>query len=366
MVEGPGRGPSLRPGRTAIHLPSAALGLVLAAAGGAGAKALGAPLPWLLGSLVVIAATAIAEFRPFGQVVGLPPAARSAFIPVIGVSIGAAFSPEIFEAARDWWPTLLALALYIPLAHGAGFVAARRIGGIDKPTAYYGMMPGGLIESATLGEAAGADAAQLATFQFLRLILCIVMLPIGFSLLTGHLVGSAGGAVIGGSGDTLSASDWAVLAVAGIVGGLAGGYAAIPAGLIMGPILLSGVAHLAGWVDGGPPRWLVDLSQLVIGTTLGTRFAGRSPRILLIGLRVTLVSVTLTLLLAGAFAAVLHPVVGERWEAVFLAFAPGGLAEMSLIALSLEISVVYVTLHHLVRILLAVGSARLFQGRIVG
>ncbi len=34
---------------------------------------------------------------------------------------------------------------------------------------------------------------------------------------------------------------------------------------------------------------------------------------------------------------------------------------MALIALSLQISVIYVTLHHVVRIMLAVFGARLFQ-----
>jgi uncharacterized protein len=47
------------------------------------------------------------------------------------------------------------------------------------------------------------------------------------------------------------------------------------------------------------------------------------------------------LVLSTVFATVLYGIVGERWEAVFLAFAPGGLAEMALVALSLEISVIY-------------------------
>ena len=44
--------------------------------------------------------------------------------------------------------------------------------------------------------------------------------------------------------------------------------------------------------------------------------------------------------------------------AAFLAFAPGGVAEMSLIALSLQYSVVFVTLHHVARILIAVLVAK--------
>ena len=67
----------------------------------------------------------------------------------------------------------------------------------------------------------------------------------------------------------------------------------------------------------------------------------------------------------AAFAAALAPLVGEPVAAVFLAYAPGGLAEMSLIALSLQMSVVYVTIHHVARIVLSVLVARM-GGRWIG
>ena len=354
-----------RLGRDTLHLPTAALALVVGAAAGWVAKTLGTPLPWLLGALLVTATAAIAGIRPLGHVIGIPANVRTSFIPVIGVSIGAAFTPALLTEALHWWPTLLALFAFIPLAHGTGYLVARRIGGADPPTAYYGMMPGGFVESIPLGEAAGADIALLATFQFLRLIVLIVLVPIGFSLATGHVVGSATGQVIGG--DTpLSASDWAVLIACGFIGGAGGKWIGLPAGIILGPVLLSGGAHMAGLVEGGPPRWLIDLTQLVIGTNLGSRFAGRSPRILLTGLKVIGVGVALMLVIAAAFAWAFHGAVGESWPAVFLAFAPGGLVEMALIALSLELSVIYVTGHHVIRIMLAVIGAKLFETRVIG
>jgi uncharacterized protein len=353
----------LRFGRDTAHLPSVALAVVAGAAGGWLAKAVGAPLPWLIGSLLVVTALAVRNVRPFGHTVGAPTVFRTISVPVIGVSIGAAFTPEILDEAARWWPSALALFLYIPLAHTIGFLAARRVGGVDAPTAYYGMMPGGFIESIALGDAAGADAALLATFQFLRLILCIVLIPIGFTLATGDAVGSASGVVIGGEVQELTPRDWAVLLACGVAGGVAGKKLGLPAGIVTGPILLSGLAHVLGWVHGGPPRWLIDATQLIFGITLGTRFAGRSADVLLTGIRVLAVSLPVTLLLAAAFSVALHRVVNERWEAVFLAFAPGGLAEMALIALSLEISVIYVTVHHVARILLAVFVARAAEAR---
>ena len=65
-----------------------------------------------------------------------------------------------------------------------------------------------------------------------------------------------------------------------------------------------------------------------------------------------------------ALAYLIAGLVGEPARAVFLAFAPGGLVEMGLIALSLNMSILYVTAHHLMRIILAVSFVRAFGGRL--
>ncbi len=334
------------------------LALVLGTVCALGVKALGLPLPWLMGPLLVTSAAAIGGWKPFGHTLGVPTGARLVAIPVLGVAIGGAFTPDILASAGRWWPSVLALAVYIPLAQIIGFRLARRISTIDPATAFYGTMPGGLIESAVLGEAAGADLALLMMMQFMRLLICLVVIPVGFSLYQGAPVGSAAGVVLGGAAHVLTPQDWVLLAVAGAVGATVGGLLRLPAYVITGPIIASAAVHLAGWVQGGPPWWLVAGVQVVVGANLGVRFAGRSPRVILTAARIAGVTVTATLVLAVLFAVLLHRAVGESWEAVFLAFAPGGLTEMSLIALSMQISVIYVTLHHVVRILLTVTVAR--------
>ncbi|MEL6196975.1 MAG: AbrB family transcriptional regulator, partial [Pseudomonadota bacterium] len=47
-------------------------------------------------------------------------------------------------------------------------------------------------------------------------------------------------------------------------------------------------------------------------------------------------------------------VTAENAKAIILAFAPGGVSEMSRVALSLQISVLFVTAHHVARILFIV------------
>jgi membrane AbrB-like protein len=253
---------------------------------------------------------------------------------------------------------LLALCLYVPIAHGMGY-AIYRWGGIGKREALFGAVPGGLIESTALAEAAGADVREVTVLQFLRLILAILTVPMIFWAMTGQAVGSASGVRLAGQDVALGLFDVAVLVAAGVIGALGAKMLRLPGWIVMGPLVASAAVHGLGWVTAGPPGWMVSATQVVLGTGLGARFGGVRGAVLLRAGRVALANGAAALLLALAFAEALHWAVGEPISAVFLAFAPGGLAEMSLIALSLNISVIYVTAHHALRIVLAVAMAQI-------
>ena len=121
---------------------------------------------------------------------------------------------------------------------------------------------------------------------------------------------------------------------------------------------MSGLAHAAGLTDAVPPVWAVLVTQWVMGSSLGVRLAGFTRGQAGVALALSALNVGLMLLLAAGIALALHDAVDEPVSAVILAFAPGGVSEMSLVALSLQLSAVYVTLHHLARIVLAVVVAR--------
>lgn len=340
-----------------VDYPALALTLCLGAAGGMAALWLNLPLALLLGSLCVTGAVAVAGWRPFGRGITLPLKLRSAFVPVIGVAIGGAFTPAVLGQAGAWVPSLLALLVYLPLAHGMGF-AIYRLGGLPKLESFFGAVPGGLIETVQMGEEAGGDVRLMTVLQFLRLILTIVFVPLIFMGLTGGAVGSASGAELPAAAVPLSVQEVAVLLAAGGLGVWCGRLLRLPAAIMTGPILFSAVAHAAGLVHGVPPAWLVGATQVVVGCGLGARFAGVEMAMLWRAMRLALVNAVLTLGLAYGFAVLLAGWVEVPVAAVFLAFAPGGLAEMSLIALSLQMSVVYVTVHHVARIVLSVMMAK--------
>ena len=330
----------------------------LGAMGGLAGWAAGLPLGVLLGSMLTVAVCAVAGLRMWGALPGVPQHWRYALVPVIGVAIGASVPPGIVGQALLWWPTLLAVCAFVPVAHWASFRIYRRMGGVDANTAYFAAMPGGFIEALEMAEERKAEMQMVIMLQFLRLILCIVLVPLTFALVTGHSVGSGSGVEMPGSDVPLLAFDVAVLVGAAVLGYWGAHRLNFPAAVLSGPLLLSGLAHAVGLTAATPPDWAIVITQWVVGTTLGTRFAGLALPRLVLAMKLSLAAIAVSLALAVGIAVLLAGPVGEPASAVILAFAPGGISEMALVAISLQMSAVYVTLHHLLRIVLAVLVAR--------
>lgn len=339
------------------------------AAGGLGgliAMWLGLPLAMLLGAMVTSTVLGARGVTLRGHALGVPQNWRFVFVPIIGVAIGAGFPEDFLTQAQNWWITLLALVVFIPSVHLIGFTLFQRLGQLDAPTAYYSAMPGGFIESLEMGEEAGADVTMLLMLQFLRLILCIVLIPIGFSLIEGQAVGSASGLTLGDGAQTLTAQDILVMIGAAVLGLIVAKKLGLPAAILSGPLLMSGLAHTLGLFHGAPPGWAILVTQWIMGTSLGFRLAGFTRGKAVRAAWLSLLNVGVMLMIAIAIAWALSDHVGEPMAAVVLAFAPGGVTEMSLVALSLQLSAVYVSLHHILRIVFAVLMARMMQSKVLG
>ncbi|MDR9393090.1 MAG: AbrB family transcriptional regulator [Roseovarius sp.] len=326
--------------------------LALSTVAGLVAAWLGTPLPFLIGPLV--SAGAVATGLPHKLPTGyrFPPWLRIGFIAIIGLMIGAQVTPALVRRAPDLALGFAALVLFVGLAHGFNYAVFRRLGRYDRATAFYSATPGGLFESLAMGEAAGADVARLTLQQFLRVITVVTLLPLGLSIWLGQPVGSAGGMSL--AQGSVSMSSLPAVAVAGLVGIAAGRLLRLPARQLTGPMLVAALISLSGIFTLDIPQWLVNVAQVVVGTALGMRFAGLSRTLILRGVGLSLVSVAGMLTMAGGCAAVLLPLTHQPFDVLFISFAPGGVTEMALVALSLEASPALVTLHHVWRILVTV------------
>lgn len=324
-------------------------GLIAGFAGGAAFWALSLPLPWMLGALFASMAAAVG-----GAPVAAPNRARPAVVAVIGVLLGARFTPEVLGQMAGWWVTVAILCVYL-VAVGLVVVPFYRFAGRqDWTTAFFAGMPGGLTEMIEIGEARGADVRAIILAHSLRIVVTIAMVAFWFQLVMGVSPGADG---TGGAPAIPPLTDAVVMIVAAVAGSLIGRALRFPAPTFLGPLAVSGLLHLTGLSQSVPPDWLVAGAQVVLGTILGCRFIGMRAGELVRAGGLSVVSTALTLGLALVAGLAMRSLAGVGLDQSILALAPGGLTEMGLIALAIQADVAFVALHHVVRILLVIVVA---------
>lgn len=327
-----------------------AVSIAIAAVGGLIATWIGTPLPWLLGAMVAAALALGAGVTIGGEPISFPQAPRMAFITIIGVAIGGSATPGMWTEVADWWISLAAVGVFVLTAHAMNYQLFRRVARYDRATAFYCATPGGLIESVQLGEEAGGNPALLTVQHFSRIAITVTLVPLIYWALRGEAVGSAAGVSLDRNGGQIGLLDLVLLAGCAVLGGWGGRKVGFPAAIITGPVILSTVVHALGWTEAQPPDWLIAVAQLVIGLGLAMRFRGMTRSLLVQGIGLGLCTVSLMLCLGAGIAGLISLTGEHSFQVLLMCYAPGGVVEMGLIALSLGVSPVLVTLHHIIRI----------------
>jgi membrane AbrB-like protein len=207
-----------------------------------------------------------------------------------------------------------------------------------------------------LAEGAKADVPKVILAQSLRIVTTIALIAVWFRWIEGVPVGRSTGQA---GFAQLAAVDLAILAAAAVAGSALGLLARVPAPTLLGPMLVSAALHLTEVTRSAPPAELVVVAQVILGTILGCRFAGINPRSLVPAVALSLGATLVMLGLALGFALILQQLTGQSADQLLLAYAPGGLTEMSLVALALHAEAAFVATHHIARIFLVIVAAPL-------
>ncbi|MSO93212.1 MAG: AbrB family transcriptional regulator [Rhodospirillales bacterium] len=319
-----------------------ALALVIGTLGGALFAYLQLPLPWMTGPLL---ATTVATMS--GIPLKGPGGVRGIVVAVIGTMVGSSFTPNVIDEAGRWIGTIVAMVVFILLLMASVSYTLHRHFKFGPATAYFSAAPGGFNQIMVLGSALGGDDRVIALIQSVRVTLTVLMIPFWFRLLEGYDPDRA--MPFAKIGD-IGAFDATALAACAVAGYWIGVRIRLPVPALIGPMILSATLHLTGVTAASPPNEFVNLAQIVIGTSAGCRFTGITVRrvfgTLMIGGLTTVYMLAVTL----ASALALEYAFDLPFAKVLLAFAPGGLAEMVLVSLAMGIDPAFVSVHHLVRL----------------
>lgn len=305
---------------------------------------MGVPLPWVLGAMMgtaLLTLTCVGARQPLGL-------RRTAQL-IIGCAIGLNFTPDVLSEVLSFWPWLFL---------GAGFSIGwamffarvfQRLAGIDGPTAVYAVAVGASSEMALQAQRAGADGAIVAAAHAVRVILVVSLASV-----VAYFSGEQHSTYIDLIAPALDANTALGLLCLTPLAGWVAERLRLPNPWVLGPVLVAGAFAANGWTDARMDPVALLAAQILIGWSLGQHltpeFFRNSPRVLASATLVTVSMLALCVLLAWAVSQT------GRLSLLtsFLAVAPGGMAEMAIIAKTFGIGAPLVTAFHLFRMLFTV------------
>jgi uncharacterized protein len=344
--------------RYAVLLRMAAVVVVTFGAGLAGgliARYVGIPLPFILGPLSVVGAGglfglpvhAIRRVRPVGQF-------------VTGSAVGTQFTPIVMLKLISLLPVIIGVSVLSIVVCAFAALVLMRLVSIDAKSAFFATMPAGAAEMANIAARYGGAIEPITVAQTMRVALTVSAAP--FMVIHFATDGTLHPVI---AADLLPWASIGLLVVTALAGGAVLARVRFPNSWFLGALL--GAALLGGFgvVHGRVPDWLLIVAQVIIGCSLGAQFRQEFITRLLHTMLASVVTVLFSgctmALVAAAFAYAL----GYPVPTMVLAFAPAGMAEMTLTGKVLGLDAALIASFHVLRVImvltLCVPGFRLFE-----
>lgn len=315
-----------------------ALLIITAATGGLALYLAGIPAGWLTGAMLMVALVSLR--RPWSG--PSDPVVQTGML-LSGIIIGSAATPEAVQAISRY-PGSIAL-LFVSM--GATVLVTGTVlvlvGKWTRLDALLASAPGALSAVMAIAQETKADIPRIAIIQFFRLFVLLAAIP---SLL-----------VMGNAGTPLSLAaplppswiDTGLMLAAGLALGLIFRRLGIVAPMILGSTLSSMLLHALDLVHGSLPLPLSILAFIIVGGMIGAKLGGLDRASLSRLLPLAFVAFVASVAVAALFAWPAAYLAQVSYGAAFVAFAPGGLEAMAMLAIVLGFDPLYVGAHHLLR-----------------
>jgi membrane AbrB-like protein len=325
-------------------LARVAQSLLIGAVGGFLFDALKFPAGWLAGSMVFAAVAALA-----GRPIHVPsPLARVCSV-VLGIAIGGVVTPESLRGMMNWPLSIAMVVISVAVATLATYAYLTRLHGWNTLTAVFASVPGGLAQVMALAaeERRHCDMRGVAIVQTLRVMILTVVVPAGLSL-----AGRAGAVRRPVSPITVAEAPVAFAIEVGTASALALLLLRLGfrGGVFFGPLAVSAALHGGGFIEVTMPSWLASAGMVGLGTLSGGRFSGLMFRELLAYLGAALGAFAVSLAVTAAIGIAVTLAAPLPVAEVIVAYAPGAVDAMMILALALNLDPVFVGAHHLARV----------------
>lgn len=315
------------------------LTFLAAAAGGGLATLAGMPAGWISGSLLATAVVSLC-----GLQTDIPRRIRPFVYLVLGIYAGTGVSPETLVQMRTWPFSFLVLGVSLAAVIASSYLYLHGRLRWDRNSALLCSLPGALSFVMAAAEGIKADMRRVAVTQSVRLVVLVQAVPLGM-----FLIGPPPGLAHQAAHPPAGALDLLILLVCGGAAGLVLERVGLIGGMMLGGLLASGALFLTGTIEAAIPQWLMLPFIVTLGAISGSRFRPGDHRLIReIGVQ-ALIAFGIALGISFAAAGLVSWVLGVHLMQTLLAFAPGALDALVIVAFALDIDPAYVAAHHVAR-----------------
>ncbi len=300
------------------------------------------PLAWMLGPMVATSLFALKGFQ-----VLMPKLALSSILIILGLHIGNYIDQNLLTQMVNWIWTTVIMFFYIVVSILIVSKYLQKFSGYKEKTSIFSAAPGALGPLLILAEYEKSDLSQVATAHLIRLIIIITLFP--FIIVTLY----PAEALELEKFDYMSQNHWelVLLIIASLIFIFFFDKAKIPAALLSGTLVASGFLQILDIASYKLPDASINFCLLILGASVGCRFANKSFKEVANNSFHGLVATILLVLLGLVAAYIATFFVDTNFFSLILSFCPGGIYEVAVIAIAFDLEPDFVAFHHIIRLL---------------
>ena len=300
------------------------------------------PLAWMIGPMIATSLVALKGFQ-----VLMPKLALSSILIILGLHIGNYIDQNLLTQMVNWIWTTVIMFFYIVISILIVSKYLQKFSGYKEKTSIFSAAPGALGPLMILAEYEKSDLSQVATAHLIRLIIIITVFP--FIIISLSPTASLELEKF----DYMSQNHWdlVLLIMASLVFIFFFDKAKVPAALLSGTLVASGLLQIFDIASYKLPDASINFCLLILGASVGCRFANKTFKEVANNSFHGLVATILLVLLGLVAAYIATFFVDTNFLSLILSFCPGGIYEVAVIAIAFDLEPDFVAFHHIIRLL---------------
>ncbi len=301
------------------------------------------PLAWFLGPML---ATSLAALM--GLKIKMPRLVLSSILILLGLYIGNYIDKDLFSQIHEWALTSVIMLFYILISIFVVSKYLQKYSNYEKKTSIFSSAPGALGPLMILAEDQKSDLSHVATSHLIRLIIIITIFP--FFVNSYYVEGQL--QEVQQNFENQNIYHLFILIIFSIILILFLNKIKFPAALLAGTLVASGILQITEIASYKISPDIVDYCLLILGSSVGCRFANKTFYEISKNAFHSLVATFLLVFLGLLAAYVASLVIDKNIFSLILSYCPGGIYEVAVIAIFFDLDPEFVAFHHIIRLLL--------------